>query len=179
MIVSAGEAVHCIRVNKGRTCFCTEIVSLDLENERFNSNIMPQGLFSDWEKVWALDWNGSLSFAFRVEVVINVMVLEDYKKLKWGKEMIVVPLAFMNSTSDLMENPVPLLARSGDLWFWVKDKKLMAYNIESKTINHTIASTKGSKMSNCAVYIGPSSLITLKGMQPGEITTDGLQKFRF
>ena len=114
-----------------------------------------------------------------MEEVINVMVLEDYKKLKWDKEMIVVPLAFMNSTSDLMENPVPLLARSGDLWFWVKDKKLMAYNIESKTINRTIASTKGSKMSNCAVYIGPSSLITLKGMQPGEITTDGLQKFRF
>ncbi|XP_075655152.1 putative F-box protein At3g10240 [Castanea sativa] len=179
MIVLAGEAVHCIRVNKVRTCFCTEIVSLDLENESFNSNIMPQGLFSDWEKVWALDWNGSLSFAFRVEEAINVMVLEDYKKLKWGKEIIVVPLAFMNSTSDLMENPVPLLTRSGDLWFRVKDKKLMAYNIESKKISHTIAATKRSKISNCAVYIGPSSLITLKGMQPGEITTNGLQKFRF
>ena len=139
MIVLAGEAVHCIRVNKVRTCFCTEIVSLDLENESFNSNIMPQGLFSDWEKVWPLDWNGSFSFAFRVEEVINVMVLEDYKKLKWGKEMIVVPLAFMNSTSDLMENPVPLLARSGDLWFWVKDKKLMAYKFTILKVRRLIA----------------------------------------
>ena len=86
MVVSAGEAVHCIKKNKVRTCFCAEMVSLDLESESFKSTIMPKGLFSNWEKVWALDWNGSLSFAFRVEEVINVVVLADYKKLKWGKE---------------------------------------------------------------------------------------------
>ena len=124
MVVSAGEAFHCIKVNKVGTRFCAEMISLDLESESFKSTIMPKHLFSDWEKVWALDWNGSLSFAVRVEEVINVMVLEDYEKLKWGKEKIVVPLAFMNSTSELMGDLVPLFARSGDLWFWEKFKKL-------------------------------------------------------
>ncbi|KAK7832303.1 hypothetical protein CFP56_026605 [Quercus suber] len=90
-----------------------EMVSLDLESESFKSTIMPKGLFSNWEKVWALDWNGCLSFAVRVEEVINVVVLEDYKKLKWGKEKIVIPLAFTNSTPNLMEDLVPLFAQNG------------------------------------------------------------------
>ena len=67
MVVSAGEAFHCIKVNKVGTRFCAEMISLDLESESFKSTIMPKHLFSDWEKVWALDWNGSLSFAVRVE----------------------------------------------------------------------------------------------------------------
>uniref|UniRef100_A0A2N9ITD9 F-box domain-containing protein n=1 Tax=Fagus sylvatica TaxID=28930 RepID=A0A2N9ITD9_FAGSY len=87
------------------------------------------------------------------------------KKLKWGKEKIVVPLAFMNSTSELMGDLVPLFARSGDLWFWEKFKKLMAYNIESGMIKYTIAVAEWSRIPKGAVYIGPSSLITLKGMQ--------------
>ncbi|KAK7832302.1 hypothetical protein CFP56_026603 [Quercus suber] len=56
----------------------------------------------------SFDWNGCLSFAVRVEEVINVIVLEDYKKLKCGKEKIVIPLAFTNSTPNLMEDLVPL-----------------------------------------------------------------------
>ncbi|XP_065618215.1 LOW QUALITY PROTEIN: putative F-box protein At1g46984 [Quercus suber] len=107
MVVSAGEAVHCIKINKVRTCFCAEMVSLDLESESFKSTICPKDC-SQIEKVWALDWNGCLSFAVRVEEVINVIVLEDYKKLKCGKEKIVIPLAFTNSTPNLMEDLVPL-----------------------------------------------------------------------
>lgn len=142
------------------------MVSLDLESESFKSTIMPKGLFSNWEKVWALDWNGCLSFAVRVEEVINVIVLEDYKKLKCGKEKIVIPLEFTNSTPNLMEDLVPLLAQNGDLWFWVKDKGFMAYNIESGKINCIIWDTEASKMEKCGFYVGPSSLINLKGMQP-------------
>ena len=42
----------------------------------------------------------------------------------------------------------------------------MAYNIESGMIKYTIAVTEWSRIPKGAVYIGPSSLITLKGMQP-------------
>ena len=104
-----------------------------------------------------------------MEEVINVVVLEDYKKLKWGKEKIVIPLAFTNSsnsTPNLREDLVPLFAQNGDLWFWVKDKRFMAYNIESEKINCIIWDTEASKMEKCGFYVGPSSLINLKGRQP-------------
>lgn len=93
-----------------------------------------------------------------MEEVINVMVLEDYKKLKWGKEMIVVPLAFMNSTSDLMENPVPLLARSGDLWFWVKDKKLMAYKFTILKVRRLITRLLLLRGLKCQIVLSTLSL---------------------
>ena len=42
----------------------------------------------------------------------------------------------------------------------------MAYNIESEKINCIIWDTEASKMEKCGFYVGPSSLINLKGRQP-------------
>ncbi|CAK7350889.1 unnamed protein product [Dovyalis caffra] len=84
-VVSAGLAVHCMRITEVCSKSAAEVVSFDLESETFTSIVLPHELFSDWKKVQALDWNGFLSFAEISQENLNVMVLEDYKKLKWDK----------------------------------------------------------------------------------------------
>uniref|UniRef100_A0A5B7BHY0 F-box domain-containing protein n=1 Tax=Davidia involucrata TaxID=16924 RepID=A0A5B7BHY0_DAVIN len=165
-VVSAGAAVHCIRVYNVGSNIYEEVVSLDLETECFTITSLPQGLIPDWKEVWSLDWDGKLSLANRVKEDLYVFVLEDYKKHKWGEGKRVVPLGFMKENQeDMNRNLIPLIARGGDLWFWLKDKKIFAYNISTGTITHTVPAPEGYQISK-VTYGCPPSLVTLKGMKP-------------
>ncbi|KAA8515451.1 hypothetical protein F0562_018938 [Nyssa sinensis] len=162
VLTVGSAAVHCVRVFNVGSNIYEEVVSLDLETECFTITALPQGLNPDWE---ALDWDGKLSLASRVKEDLYVMVLEDYKKHKWGAEIGVVPLGFMKENQDMDGHLIPLYARGGNLWFWLEDKKIFAYNIGTRKITHRVPAAEGYGISK-TFYCCPPSLATMKGMRP-------------
>ncbi|EEF43959.1 conserved hypothetical protein [Ricinus communis] len=86
----SGGTVHYIRVNKGGSNVCKEIVSLDLQSETFTTAALPQVLFSNWSKIWPLNWNGFLDLLIWYK---EILISWDYKRLKWDNREIVLPFS--------------------------------------------------------------------------------------
>ncbi|KAJ6728717.1 hypothetical protein OIU74_006729 [Salix koriyanagi] len=141
MVVTAGLAVHCVGIIEFCSRFVAELVSFDLESETFTTVVLPHRLFSDWRKVWAINWNGFLAFASsKLQENLNVMVLEEYKNMNWVKEKITVPLSFLKNRNgnDSIEDLVPLAAKSGELWFWLKTNEIIGCDLETMKITATV-----------------------------------------
>lgn len=163
-VVSTDSAVHCFQICKIGSKFSQEVVSLDLGTECFTITTLPNDLYQDWEKVWALNWSGKLAFADIVKEELQVLVLEDYKKHKWSETKTIVPLAYMNKEGYLKADLVPLIADSGTVWFWLKDKTIFSYNMKTGCIGKKLVSSGGCTIAK-AFYQWPPSLIIFKGMR--------------
>ncbi|PIN14258.1 hypothetical protein CDL12_13117 [Handroanthus impetiginosus] len=163
-LISTGGVDHCVLVLSDGKEIIREIVSLDLEAECFTVNHLPKGLFDDWETVWDLEWNGKLAFAVIIEQNLEVMILEDYKKGRWSLKKKAIRLTFLEKYKYPQENIFPLFAKNGDIWFWLKNEKILEYTIETGQIAHVIRSEAFSPENKLYVY--KPSLITFEGMQP-------------
>ncbi|KAJ6292216.1 hypothetical protein OIU78_024395 [Salix suchowensis] len=167
MVVTAGLAVHCVSIIEFCSRFVAELVSFDLESETFTTVVLPHRLFSDWRKVWAINWNGFLAFASRLQENLNVMMLEEYKNMNWVKEKITVPLSFLKNRNgnDSIEDLVPLAAKSGELWFWLKTNEIIGCDLETMKITATVSADAERDNTRVRFYRGPPVLVTLKGMR--------------
>ncbi|PIN14259.1 hypothetical protein CDL12_13118 [Handroanthus impetiginosus] len=169
-VVSTRGVVHCgLRLSNGKE-IVHAIVSLDWDTERFTVNLFN----SDDKTVWDLDWNGKLAFAVITRQTLEVMELEDYKKGRWCVKKKVIPLKFLEKYNYRLGNAVPLFAKNGDIWFWLKDEKIFIYTIETGEI----ADVKRSNyfLHENKLYIYKPSLITFEGMQP-DTKLEGAQPF--
>ncbi|PIN26461.1 hypothetical protein CDL12_00786 [Handroanthus impetiginosus] len=138
-VVSTRGIVHCVlRLSNGKEVVHA-IVSLDWDTECFTVN-----LFKSDDK--------------------TVMELEDYKKGRWCVKKKVIPLKFLEKYNYRPENAVPLFAKNGDIWSWLKTEKIFIYTIETGEI----ADVKRSNyfLHENKLYIYKPSLITFEGMQP-------------
>lgn len=92
------------------------------------------------------------------------MVLEDYKNMNWVKEKITVPLSFLKNRNgdDSIEDLVPLAAKSGELWFWLKTNEIIGCDLETMKITATV-SADADRDNTRVPFRGPPGLVTLKG----------------
>ncbi|KAF3632561.1 hypothetical protein FXO38_26106 [Capsicum annuum] len=68
----------------------TEVDILDMENDGYiGHTTFPKGFLTT---VNLLDWNGHLSFAEIVKDELHVLVLQDYKRLKWAQTKQIIRL---------------------------------------------------------------------------------------
>ncbi|WJZ96150.1 hypothetical protein VitviT2T_014863 [Vitis vinifera] len=163
-VASAGAAVHCFRVTEVVGEVFEEVVSLDLETECFTSTTLEPGLFSDWKKVWALNWNGRPALAETGREELKVLVIEDYKKkYKLAENKFGVSLG---GAKKVMQGDdfVPLVAERGILWVWLRDKKMFGYDIKHGRVRRELSVPEGYHITD-TMYIGRESLATLRGMQ--------------
>ncbi|KAL5721387.1 hypothetical protein ACHQM5_005039 [Ranunculus cassubicifolius] len=113
--------------------------------------------------VQPINWNGSLTFVHMDGKELNVIVLEDYKKEKWG-EKFALTLTFLDDEKNADIEFFPLVAQKGLLWFHSDQDKEICYDLEKKRIIQTIASRRGRKASRA--FGNLPSMVSLKGMQP-------------
>ncbi|KAG8385690.1 hypothetical protein BUALT_Bualt03G0071300 [Buddleja alternifolia] len=167
-VISSGGAVHCLLTSEVGNVTFEEIVSLDIETECFVVNYVPKGLFGDWTKVCALDWDGKLGFACVNGENLEVMELEDYRKQRWHGKKRVIHLPFMkinnNNEEDKISNLLPLFAKAGGIWFWLEGEKLCSYKMETREITDLTQSQGFSVRSKLYPY--KPSLVNIEGMQP-------------
>ena len=116
---------------------------------------MPEGQYKNWENVWIINYKGKLALVDIIGDQLYVLVLENYKKQKWGKKEPLVSLELMKKLEVEHGTMVPYSVDTFEtLWFWVKDaRKYISYNTKTKYIC--------SKQ-----YIYAQSLVRLRGMQP-------------
>ncbi|KAG8385689.1 hypothetical protein BUALT_Bualt03G0071200 [Buddleja alternifolia] len=159
-VISSGGAVHCILT----VVTFEEIVSLDIETERFAVNSVPKSFFEDWTRVFALDWDGKLGFAYANGENLEVMELEDYRKQRWCGKKRVIHLPFMKNNDVAVSKLHPLFARKGNIWFWLEDGRVFSYNIKTRRRND-VTQRQGLSVANKNYPYKPS-LVTFEGMQP-------------
>ncbi|KAG8385692.1 hypothetical protein BUALT_Bualt03G0071500 [Buddleja alternifolia] len=160
-VISSGGTIHCILTD----ATFEEIVSLDIETERFVVNSVPKSLFEDWTRVCALNWDGKLAFADIIEENLEVMELEDYRKQRWCLKKRVIHLPFMtNIDGDKRSNLLPLFAKEGDIWFCLKGEKVFSYKTETGE-RTDIKLSQGFSIRNNFIPYKPS-LVSFKGMKP-------------
>ncbi|KAM7500901.1 hypothetical protein LguiA_025315 [Lonicera macranthoides] len=170
-VVSTGAVVHCFRVFKVGPDLFKEILSLDLGTESFTITSLSKIVYSDRENIWALDWYGKLAMAHMVKESLQVLVLEDYKKGRWAECGIVVPLAFMKEYEDVKADLAPVLVEGDSIWFWLREKKLFAYNFKTGISWYTIEAPDGHTTANKLFRQAPS-LVKFKGMKPAQKIPD-------
>ncbi|KAL2490019.1 putative F-box protein [Forsythia ovata] len=116
----------------------SDIDCVDLENEHVTSVNVPQNFFSEWSNVHPVNWDGKLALAGIEKGRLRVWVLENYKKRKWVKSKIVIPLTFMKDYPTMLsQNMVPYAAKDNRIcWFHVDGESRDAFylDIESKKI---------------------------------------------
>ncbi|WOG89919.1 hypothetical protein DCAR_0209159 [Daucus carota subsp. sativus] len=153
-IIPTNDVVHCVRVFGSDDDMVEEVVSLDLGTEKFTVTNLPKGQYKNWKKVWTINFKGKLALLDIIGSELCVLVLENYKKQKWGKKEPLVPLELMKTLEDEHGTIFPYTVDESDtLWFWVKDaKKYISYDIKTKYI--------------CFEHAYVHSLVRLKGMQP-------------
>ncbi|KAJ6333682.1 hypothetical protein OIU77_009537 [Salix suchowensis] len=61
--------------------------------------------------------------------------------MNWVKEKITVPLSFLKNRNgnDSIEDLVPLAAKSGELWFWLKTNEIIGCDLETMKITATVS----------------------------------------
>ncbi|KAJ6416449.1 hypothetical protein OIU84_002333 [Salix udensis] len=61
---------------------------------------------------------------------------------------------------------VPLAAKSGELWFWLKTNEIIGCDLETMKITATVSADAERDNTRVRFYRGPPGLVTLKGMRP-------------
>ncbi|XP_050234873.1 F-box protein At5g49610-like [Mercurialis annua] len=158
-VVRTIGTLHSVRVDKNGP---KEMISLDLETETFTRNALPQSLFSNWTKIWTLQWNDKLGFGHidGEKGDFHVLVLRDYKNLKWDKQM-VLPLADCLKIKPLFfQSFIPYLTIYGIFHFYLShQRKVFVYKIASAEVLKIFSLPPGK--SN---ILSGVSLLTLGGM---------------
>ncbi|KAK2990989.1 hypothetical protein RJ640_005471 [Escallonia rubra] len=142
-LVPTDAAVHYVGVTRKGSDVEEVVASLNLETETFTVTTLPKGLYPDWEKVWAVSWKGKLALLDRAREHLCVMVLENYKKQKWGERYTVIPSAFKGIDED---DYIPISAEYDHLWFWSKTNKIFSCNIETEDIKNVILAPDGANV---------------------------------
>ncbi|KAK1357214.1 hypothetical protein POM88_050470 [Heracleum sosnowskyi] len=109
-----------------------EVVSLDLGTEQFFVTNIPKDEYKSWKKVWPLNFMGKLALVDKMEEDLCILVLEDYKKQKWGKRKSLIPSASMKVLEDEHDTIVPSSFHQPEmLRLWVKDMMFISFNIRT------------------------------------------------
>ncbi|KAJ6725321.1 hypothetical protein OIU85_023171 [Salix viminalis] len=82
-----------------------------------------------------------------------------------GPMVVSAGLANRNG-NDSMEDLVPLAAKSGELWFWLKTNEIIGCDLETMKITATVSADAERDNTRVRFYRGPPGLVTLKGMRP-------------
>ncbi|KAJ4703185.1 F-box protein [Melia azedarach] len=94
LLIRTYGAIHMVKIREQKLI---KAVSINLKNERAAVvNTLPQGFFSDSDKLSPFNWEGKLAFFTIVNMELHVLVLEDYMKQRFGERKIVIPLTFMD-----------------------------------------------------------------------------------
>ncbi|WMV13070.1 hypothetical protein MTR67_006455 [Solanum verrucosum] len=115
-------------------CTDIEIDVLDMVNETYiGHTILPRGFFTSPS---LMDWNGQLSFIEQVNDELRVLVLNDYKKLRWDETTRIMKLNF------LMELMTFIAFADNSVLFYMKqDKKsFCSYDMNTEILNTTVLS---------------------------------------
>lgn len=163
-VASAGVAVHCYKVTQVGGQIFEEVISLDLETECFTSTTLKPGVFSNWEKVLSLDWNGRPVLAETGREYIKVLVMEDYKKKhkladnKFGVSLRGAPKVMQG------DDIVPLVVENDALWIWLSNNKSFSYHVKRGKVLRQTSMIEGYHVGK-TIYVGRASLVNLRGMQ--------------
>ncbi|XP_011096163.1 putative F-box protein At5g50220 [Sesamum indicum] len=155
---------NCFIVIKSGEERCERVVSLDMGTETFTVNHLPEGLTCNRTTLWDLDWDGKLALVQIVGKNLQVMELEDYKKHRWCANKKVIPLPSMNKDNVVEPSLFPLLAKQGDIWFWLKGEKIFTYTIKTGQVCD-VKQSQTFSLSN-KLYPYKPSLVTFEGMVP-------------
>uniref|UniRef100_M1DUD0 F-box domain-containing protein n=1 Tax=Solanum tuberosum TaxID=4113 RepID=M1DUD0_SOLTU len=115
-------------------CTDIEIDVLDMINETYiGHTILPRGFFTSPS---LMDWNGQLSFVEQVNDELRVLVLNDYRKLRWDETTRIMKLNF------LMELMTFIAFADNSVLFYMKqDKKsFCSYDMNTEILNTTVLS---------------------------------------
>ncbi|XP_060168416.1 uncharacterized protein LOC132599182 [Lycium barbarum] len=102
---------------------------LDMVNETYiGRTTFPRGFFSSTN---LMDWNGRLSFAQLLKDELHVLVLNDYRKLKWDERTRIIKLKFLQP-DDGEQLTFITFADNSILFFVNQNKNLFfAYDINT------------------------------------------------
>ncbi|KAJ4717288.1 F-box protein [Melia azedarach] len=130
-------AIHIVRIREQKLI---KAVWINLKNECATViSTLPQGFFSDSDKLSPFCWEGKLSFYTVVNMELHVLVLEDYMKQRFSESKIVIPaLTFMDEDEKIINvNIKPQFARDGMVIFVLNDEEIIAYDyIERRIIKN-------------------------------------------
>ncbi|EEF37722.1 conserved hypothetical protein [Ricinus communis] len=151
------RVVNYVKLNEDGSNFYYYVYSLDLETEKFYRTVLPKG-FLNPQQAKDLCWKGCLAAYEIVKEVLNIMVLEDYKKGKWSETKIVLPLTFLQDNDYWKDTDEIFLdfAKFDELVFLYNNKQF-TYNMELGKITREIPYKENS------ISLG---LVTISGMRP-------------
>lgn len=160
-----GEEVHCLRsVRCSTNSYYLEVISVNMRTESLSVTPTTEYLLGSLTiKQKPLDWNGQLGFAVVKGENLHVMVLEKYrKKHRWSEIEKTIPLPFVKKEKLSSDSVIPLImANDGDIWFCLKEEKLVSYNTNSLQVANIDTVPAGR------VFIPyKPSTFTFEGMQP-------------
>ncbi|KAB5533839.1 hypothetical protein DKX38_016925 [Salix brachista] len=78
---------------------------------------------------------------------------------------VVLPHRLFLNGNDSIEDLVPLDAKSGELWFWLKTNEIIGCDLETMKITAIVSADAERDNSRVRFYRGPPVLVTLKGMR--------------
>lgn len=162
LVVPAGGAAHCVAAFNKNGAY---VVSLDVETELLTVNLLPGGVYGDVGCAKAIDCDGKLGFAVVDKQEMRVMVLRDYKNKRWcgDKGVIIIPLPFLKDEGFEGKSVVPLLIREGEVWFYLKDKKIFVYTVGTRKMSDV---KKCERLSSARkLYSYKPSLVSFEGMR--------------
>ncbi|XP_050233790.1 F-box protein At5g49610-like [Mercurialis annua] len=165
-VVRTVSTLHVVRVNKKGAKMCKEMISFDSESETFTRTVLPQSMFSNWSRVWILQWNADLGFGHLDEQgSFHVFVLNDYKNLEWDKEIVFPFGVGLKIKPKLFGSFFPLRSIHGIFHFFVtRPRKIIVYKIASMEEVKIFSIPNTTK--DDVNFLGSISLHNLPGMKP-------------
>lgn len=121
----------------------------------------PQGVFGELKKVCVFRWYQRLAVGDRTGVVLNALVLEDFKECKWSKNLIRVPSKFLKDNRSLKNKIQPVIAELGLLMLHRGGTSLLKYDMKRRILWKITNREPWKKL----FYPHPPSLVTFNGMR--------------
>ncbi|XP_073030150.1 F-box protein At1g30790-like [Primulina eburnea] len=142
----------------------SKLICIEMEKEQIVLVSIPSNLFSDRDTIWPLCWNSAtLSFVNIVKQRLHVWILEDYRKKRWGRNKIDIPLTFLKDFPYPGEDLYIRAITDDILLFIVKAEHVIFYSIKSASVKYKASAPPGKKL----LFINNrSTLVSLSGMQP-------------
>lgn len=139
------------------------LICIEMQKEQFVQVNIPPNLFSDWDTIRPMRWDrATLSVVNIDKQRLHVWILEDYRKNRWGKNKIDIPLTFLKDFPDLDEDPYIRAITDDILLFIVKAEHAIFYSIKTASVKYKASAPPGKKV----FFINSATLVSLRGMQP-------------